>query len=113
MLALSAPAQAHCPLAMRAHRRRRRAGFSFDRFQIGTVPGNGNMRAAIGKIVEGELRTAALEQRLRDENAEPHMVCHTGARRKIGLSKAPEQMERKSRSVIAYLDRDRRRIPER
>ena len=70
------------------------------------------MRAAIGKIFERKPRTAALEQGLRDENPEPHMVCHAGARRKIGLAEAPEQVERKPRSVIADLDRDGRRIPE-
>ena len=70
------------------------------------------MRAAIGEVVEGKPRAAALEQGLRDEDAEPHMVRHTGARRKIGLAKAPEQVERKPRSVIADLDRDGRRIPE-
>ena len=70
------------------------------------------MRAAIGKVVEGEPSAAALEQALRDEDAEPHMVRHTGAGRKVGLAKAPEKVERKSRSVIADLDRDGRRVPE-
>jgi len=44
------------------------------------------MCAAIGKIVEGESRPAALEQALRDEDPEAHMVRHTGARRKVRLT---------------------------
>ena len=69
------------------------------------------MRAAIDKVVEGKPSAAALEQALRNEDAEPHMVRHTGARREVGFSEAPEQVEGKPRSVIVDLDRDGRRIP--
>src|SRR5271168_2638240 len=93
-------------------RRRRGRTNSFYRFQIGTVPGNRNMCAAIGKVIEGELGTAALEQALRDEDAEPHMVGYPGAGRKIRFAEAPQQVEGKPRSVVVDLDRDRRRIPE-
>ena len=69
---------------------RRRCGRpdSINRFQIGTVPGNRNMRAAFGKVVKGESRTAALEQALRDKDPEAHVVRHTGTRRKVGLAEA-------------------------
>src|SRR6516225_1400288 len=92
-------------------RRRRRTG-SFDRFQIGTIPGNRNMRAAFGEIVEGESGAAALEQALCDKDPKPHMVRYTCAGRKIGFAKAPQQVKRKPWPVIVNLDHDTLGVPE-
>src|SRR6516225_7498763 len=60
--------------------RRGGAGLLY-RLQIGTIPRNRNMCAAFGEIIKDQLRAAALEQALRDEDAEPHMVPRTGTRR--------------------------------
>src|SRR5215471_18896930 len=81
------------------------------RLQIGTIPRNRNMCAAFRQIVKDQLRAAALEQALRDEDAEPHMVRRTGARRNIRLAEPPEQMQREPRPVIGDLDGDRRLVP--
>src|SRR6516162_8005817 len=94
---------------LRRHCRRKD---SFDRFQIGTIPGNRNMRAAFGKIVEDKPCTAALEQALRDEDPEPHVVRYTRTRRKIGFTKAPQEVKGKPRAVIVDLDRDGLGVPE-
>src|SRR5690348_15212013 len=75
----------------------------FYHFQIGTIPRNRNMRAPIREILEHQFCAAALEEALRDEDAEPHMVRRTGARRNIGLTQTPEQMKRISRPVIGDL----------
>ena len=55
--------------------------------------------------------TAALEQALRDEDPEAHMVCDTGTRRKIGLAEAPQEVKGEPGPVIIDLDRDRRCTP--
>src|ERR1051325_2818914 len=80
--------------------------------QIGTVPGNDNMRAALDEIVEGQLGAAALQQALRNEDAEPHMAGLAGTGREVGLAEAAEQMGGKARPVIGDLDGDRRCVPE-
>ena len=69
------------------------------------------MRAAIGKVVEGEPSAAALQQALGDEDAEPHMVGRAGARRQVRFAEAPELVDGKPRPVIVDLDRDDRAIP--
>ena len=71
------------------------------------------MRAAFDKVVEGQLGAAALQQALRDEDAEPHMVRRAGAGREIGLAEPAEQMRREARPVIGDLDRDRGLVPDR
>src|SRR5438552_6202469 len=83
------------------------------RLQIGTIPGNDNMRAAFDEIVEGQFGAAALQQALRDENAEPHMARGAGPGRQVGLAEPTEQMRRKARSVIGDLDRDAVLVPRR
>src|SRR6516225_621971 len=100
------------PLLAMLLRCRRGREDSVDCFQIGTIPGNRNMRAALGKVVEHEPRTAALKQTLRDEDPKTHMVRYTRTCRKIGLAETPQEVERKPRPVIVEFDRDRRCIPE-
>src|SRR5215831_5916271 len=92
---------------------RRGPANSLHHFQIGTIPRYRNMRAAFRQIVEYQVCAAALEQGLRDEDAEPHMIRRSGARRNVGLAKSSEEMKRKSRPIIAYLDRDGSTVPER
>ena len=58
------------------------------------------MRAAFVEVLEGEPGAAALQQALRDEDAEPHMVGRTGARREIRLAEAAQEVQRKPRPVI-------------
>ena len=48
------------------------------------------MRASIAEVVEGEPSAAALEQALGDEDAEPHMISHSGACREVRFAEAPE-----------------------
>src|ERR1051325_9559603 len=80
--------------------------------QIGTDPGNDNMRAALDEIVEGQLGATALQEALRDEDPEPHMAGLAGAGREVRLAEAAEQMGGKAGPVIGDLDGDRRCIPE-
>ena len=70
------------------------------------------MRAAFDQIVEDEFGAAALQQALRDKDAETHMVRVAGAGRQIGFAEAAEQMRRKTGAVIDDLDRDRRLVPD-
>src|SRR5438105_386053 len=79
--------------------------------QIGTIPGNDNMRAAFDEIVEGQFGTAAFEQALRDEDAEPHMARGAGPGRQVGLAEPAEQMGREPGPVIGDLDRDAVAVP--
>src|SRR5271168_2422727 len=91
----------------------RRGGTKFlHHLQIGTIPENRNMRAAFRQIIENQPRSAALEQALRDEDAETHMICRTGARRDVGLAESSEQMQWEPGSVIGDLDGDCRFVPE-
>src|ERR1041384_6004275 len=80
--------------------------------QIGTVPGNDNMRGALDEIVEGQVGAAALQEALRDEDAEPHRAGLAGAGREIRLAQPAEQMGGKAGPVIGDLDGDRRCVPE-
>src|SRR5205085_7413807 len=80
--------------------------------QIGTVPGNDNMRAAFDEIIEGQFGAAALQKALRDKDAESHMAGLTRAGREVGLAEATEQMRRKAGAVIGDLDGHHRRVPE-
>src|SRR5207248_9135066 len=81
------------------------------RLQIGTVPGNDNMRTAFDEIIEGQFGAAALQKALRDKDAESHRAGLTRAGREVGLAEATEQMGRKAGAVIGHLDRDDGRIP--
>src|SRR4051794_37974854 len=81
------------------------------RLQIGTVPGNDNMRAAFDEIIERQFGAAALQKALRDKDAQPHMAGLAGSGREVGLAETPEQMGGKAGPVIGHLDRDDGRIP--
>jgi len=70
------------------------------------------MRAAFRQIIKHQPRSAALEQALRDEDPEPHMVCRTGAGRDIRLAESAEEVQREPGSVIGDLDGDRLLVPE-
>src|SRR5689334_5568670 len=64
------------------------------RFQIGTFPRNDNMRTAFGKIIEGEVGPAALEEALGDKDPEPHVVLRAAPGRQVGFAEPAEQMSR-------------------
>src|SRR5262249_11923814 len=81
------------------------AGF-LHHLQIGTFPENRNMRAAFRKVLESQPRATALEQALRDEYPEPHMVGRPGARRDVRLAEAPQEMQREPGTVIGDFDDD-------
>src|SRR5580693_2896014 len=106
------PSAAQFRWAKRVRGRRGRTKF-LHHLQIGTIPENRNMRAAFRQIIEHQLGSAALEEALRDEDAEPHMVCRTGAGRDVRLADSSEQVQREPRSVIGDLDGDCRLVPER
>src|SRR5713226_958027 len=86
-------------------------------------PLNDDVRSALGQVGEIDLCASALEQGLRDEDAEPQMLrlaatAHRRpgpergmASREIGLPKARQQMRRKSGTVIDDLDGDRVAVP--
>jgi len=71
------------------------------------------MCAAFRQIIEKQSRSAALEQALGDEDAEPHMVCRTGAGRDVRLAESAEEVQRETGSVIGNLDGDCCLVPER
>ena len=52
------------------------------------------MRAAINKVIEGERGAAALQQALRDKDAEPHMILIARAGRKVRLAEAAHEVRR-------------------
>src|SRR5580704_15283461 len=83
------------------------------RLQIGTIPGNDNMRAAFDEVVEGQFGAAALQQALRDEDTEPHMARGAGPGRQVGLAEPAEQKGRKTGTIIGDLDRDPVAVPRR
>src|SRR5207248_8772057 len=72
------------------------------RLQIGTVPGNDNMRAAFDEIIERQFGAAALQKALSDKDAESHMAGLTSAGREVGLAEATEQMGGKAGPVIGH-----------
>src|SRR5271165_58746 len=90
--------------------RRGRTSF-FHHLQIGTIPGNRNMRAAFGEIIEDQPRAAALEQALGDEDPEPHMVGRAGARRNVRFAEPTEKVHREPGSIVGDLHGDRRLVP--
>ena len=63
------------------------------------------------RLSKASVGAAALEQALRDEDAEPHVVRGAGAGRQIGLAEPAQQMHRETRPVVGDLDRDRRSGP--
>src|ERR1051325_11813440 len=72
--------------------------------QIGTGPGNDNMRAALDEIVEGQIGAAALQEALRDEDAKPHMAGLAGAGREVGVAEAAAPRSGEARPVIGELE---------
>src|SRR5437016_5887100 len=54
---------------------------------------------------------AALQEALRDKDAEPHVVGRAGAGREIGLAEPPEEIDREARAVIGDLDGDGCLVP--
>src|SRR6185503_13773723 len=69
------------------------------------------MRAAFNQVVEDEVGAAALQQALRDKNAETHMVRIAGSGGEIRFAEAAKQMRRETGAVIDDLDRNRGLVP--
>src|SRR5690242_8634946 len=85
-----------------SHRR-----FAFHAFEHGSFPFHYDLCAAIGHIGEADARASALQQALRDEDAEPHMLpLAAAAAGDVGLADARQHLLREARPVIDDVDGD-------
>src|SRR5690242_16175513 len=86
-----------------SHRR-----FAVHAFEHGSFPLNYDLCAAIGHVGEADACAGALQQALRDEDAEPHMLALATAvpPGDIGLADARQHLLREARPVVDDVDRD-------
>src|SRR6185312_7473926 len=84
--------------------------FAFHAFEHGSFPLDYDLRAAIRDVGEADPCAGALQQTLRNEDAESHMLLIAAAAAPpgdIGLADARQHLLREARPVIDDVDRDR------